>query len=320
MPPTMAPLLARHSSTSAGSVGMQIWPTDFSVDMDSLPEVRTTTGDFGRARHETLPQSGIPITADVVDAHAALFAQACFEPTHVKATFGTGAFIEVNTGTTLVEPDGKLPIFVAWHLGREADYTIEGGVFAVGSAIDWAVRIGLVESASATSAVALSVANAGGTTFVPSFTGIAAPHWMPGAKALMSGAGLDTTAAHIVRALLDGIAFAGTEVIGTLNERIGGSIARIKADGGPSRNAYLMQRYADLCGLPVDASEEKDMTALGAALLAAVGAGQMTLDEVRALSRRVRTYEPRLSSNQAEDEWIQWRRCIGAVGELAKWP
>jgi len=290
----------------------------FSVDMNALPQVRATIGDFGWARHETMPASGIPITTDVVDAHAALFAQACFDQANIKATFGTGAFIEVNTGTTLVEPDGKLPVFVAWHLGRVADYTIEGGIYSVGSAIDWAVGTGLVDSAQATSDLAFTVPDAGGVTVVPSFTGIAAPYWKPSAKALITGAGLDTTAAHIVRALLDGIAFAGAEVIGTINQRLGGSIKMIKSDGGPSRNPYLMQRYADLCGLPVIATEEKDMTALGAALLAALGAGQLTLDDVRALPRRVRTYEPDHSGFWNEKGWSQWRKCIAAADELSQ--
>lgn len=310
------------SRTALFDIGRLQWDADladsFSIDMQTLPEVRATIGDFGRAHSEAMPASGIPITADVVDAHAALFAQTCFDRTSVKATFGTGAFIEVNTGSTLVEPDGRLPVFVAWHLGEAADYTIEGGVYSVGSAIDWAVRIGLVDSAQATSSLALAVPDAGGVTFVPSFTGIAAPHWKPGAKALVTGAGLDTTAAHIVRALLDGIAFAGAEVIGTINSRLGGSIRVIKADGGPSRNAYLMQQYANLCGLPVIATEEKDMTALGAALLAAIGAGQLTLDDVCALPRRARTYDPDRSALSDEDNWSQWRKCVAAAGELSQ--
>jgi glycerol kinase len=141
---------------------------------------------------------------------------------------------------------------------------------------------------------------------------------VPKGKALVAGIGLDTTPAQIVRGLLDGIAFSCAEVVQALNGRVAGSIGAIKADGGPSRNAWLMQRQADLCGMPVIVSDESDMTALGAALLAAIGAGQMTAEDVDRLERATRTYEPAASSDQSQSEWQRWNKAVAFVRELAE--
>jgi glycerol kinase len=288
----------------------------FDVDGGSLPNIRPSCTSYGKIRHKDIPASGIEICADVVDAHAALFAQGCFNPRVAKATYGTGAFIEVNTGRALIEPDGKLPVFIAWQIDGPVDYTLEGGVFSVGSAIDWAVGAGLIPSAFETSRLATTVADSGGVVFVPSFAGISAPHWMSSARALVSGIGLDTTKAHLSRALLDGIALACSEVIRTLNERLGRTLLEIKADGGPSRNEYLMQRQADLTGLPISASLEANMTALGAALMAAIGSGQMTVDDVAKLPRDAKRYEPRMSADQRQAIWNEWERAINLVKEF----
>src|SRR5690606_11542696 len=120
--------------------------SSFGVHARNLPSVKPTVGDCGRISHAELPPTRARVTADHVDAHAALFEQGCTDSTAVKATYGTGAFIEVNTGRNMIEPDGKLQVFIAWQLDDSTDYTLEGGVYAVGSAIDWAVRTGLMDS------------------------------------------------------------------------------------------------------------------------------------------------------------------------------
>jgi glycerol kinase len=307
------------SRTALLNIRARNWDQDllaaFDIDRTALPEIRDTVVDLGLVQHSDIPVKGIRITADAVDAHAALFAQRCWDRSSVKATYGTGAFINVNTGSQMLEPDGKLPVFVAWQLAGQPSYSIEGSVFSVGSAIDWAVRIGLLPSAEASAALAASVHDSAGVTFVPSFTGISAPHWVSHAKAELTGLGLDTTHEHIARALLDGVAFSCAEVIRTLDQRLGGSLGLVKADGGPTRNAYLMQRQADLLGMPVMVSEEADMTALGAALLAAIGAGILTLSDVQGMTTRTRCHEPRISLDQRETEWAGWRRTMAHLLE-----
>lgn len=310
---------ATASRTALFDIRKRCWDEDllaaFDIDRAAMPEIRDTAGDYGEVRHPDIATRRARITADAVDAHAALFAQGCWDRSSVKATYGTGAFIEVNTGEAMIEPDGKLPVFVAWQIDGKAGYTIEGSVFSVGSAIDWAVRMGLLPSAAESAALAASVPDTAGVTLVPSFTGIAAPHWIPTARACLLGLGLDTTGAHIARALLDGIAFSCAEVIRALDERLGGSLRLVKADGGPSRNAYLMQRQADLLGMPVAVAEEADMTALGAALLAAIGAGALTMADVRTMPRRGRSYEPRISTDEREAAWAGWRKSMAPLLE-----
>ena len=290
----------------------------FAVDHGALPEIRATVGEFGTIHHPDVSTRDVRITADAVDAHAALFAQGCWDSTVAKATYGTGAFIEVNTGPTLIEPDGKLLVFFAWHLDGRLEYTIEGSVFSVGSAIDWAVKSGLLPSAADSATLAASVTDAAGVVFVPSFTGLAAPHWVSSARACLFGLGLDSTKGHIARALLDGIAFCCADVMRALNQRLGGNIRTLRADGGPTRNSYLMQRQADLLGVPIIASEEADMTALGAALLAGIGARQLNLDDVKAMKMRTRIYEPDIADDEREAFWVNWQKTIRSALGLAK--
>lgn len=290
----------------------------FGLTENQLPAIRPSCGDFGTAGHASFAGASVPITADAVDAHAALFAQGCRDSTTVKATYGTGAFIEVNTGTTPVVPDGNLPVFIAWELGGLVYYTVEGSVFAVGSAIDWVVRSGLLPSAEASAHLAESVADSGGVTMVPSFTGLSAPYWEPRARASITGLGLDTAPGHIARALLDGIAFQCADIVHALDEKLGNTIREVRADGGPTKNRYLMKRQADLLGMPISVSVEPDMTALGAAYLSAIGAGQLSLDDVSAMEREVLTYEPSMGSDEREALWEAWRQSVKDVCERAR--
>lgn len=289
----------------------------FGLERRFLPALTPTCGAYGEISATHIGATGVPITSDSVDAHAALFAQACRDASVVKATYGTGAFIEVNTGATMMEPDGRLPVFVAWQLFGRTDYTVEGGVFAVGAAIDWAVRAGLLPSAAMSADLAASVGDSGGVVFVPSLSGLSAPHWKSMARGCVFGLGLDTGPAHLARALLDGIAFQCAEVIEAICARLDGKVREVRADGGPTGNSYLMQRQADLLGMPVAVSLEPDMTALGAALLAALGAEALTIDDVDRLQPDRRVYEPAMADDERQSLWHQWRRAVATVSERA---
>ena len=310
---------ATASRTALMNLRGTAWDDDllhaFGLRRRHMPHLMPTCGSYGTICADLIGIGGVPITADAVDAHAALFAQSCWDASAVKATYGTGAFIEVNTGTTMMEPDGRLPVFVAWQLAGRTDFTLEGGVFAVGAAIDWATRAGLLSSAAASADLAASVRDSGDVVFVPSLTGLSAPHWKSAARGCIFGLGLDTTPAHLARALLDGIAFQCAEVIEAIESRVGGGIREIRADGGPTVNRYLMQRQADLLGIPVAVSLEPDMTALGAALLAAVGAGALTQDDVEHLQPERLTYQPSMAADERQALWAGWRRSVAMVAE-----
>ncbi len=310
---------ATGSRTALLNLHTVAWDSDllgaFGLREEVLPEIRPTAGDFGTIHHPDVAAKGVRITADAVDAHAALFAQGCWDPTRIKATYGTGAFIEVNTGLVPVPPDGQLPVFIAWELDGQVEYTIEGGVFSVGSAIDWVVGAGLLPSAAESADLAAGVPDAGGVVMVPSFTGLSAPHWESSARACIFGLGLDTRAGHIARALLDGIALQCAEIIRAINPRVGNCLSEVRADGGPTRNAYLMQRQADLLGMPVMVSREPDMTALGAAYLAAIGASALTRNEVARLDLDTLVYEPRIGDEERQAVWAEWRKSVALVCE-----
>ena len=310
---------ATGSRTALLNLYTGLWDPDllaaFDVDVSLLPEIVPTVGDFGVIRHPDVNAATVPISADAVDAHAALFAQGCRDASSVKATFGTGAFIEVNTGHEPLQPDGRLPVFIAWDLGTGVDYTIEGGVFSVGSAIDWFVGAGLLPSAAASSELAESVASSGGVAMVPSFAGLSAPYWKSDARACVLGLGLDTRAAHIARALLDGIAFQCADIVRSLDQRLGGSIGEIRADGGPTANRYLMQRQADLLATPIRVSIEPEMTALGAALLAGIGAGQLSVADVAGMETPAVTFDPAIGADERESLWAGWRQSVAIVSD-----
>jgi glycerol kinase len=286
------------------------WDNDlleaFGLEPHMLAEIRPTAGNFGTIKKSD-DRVEIPITANVVDCHAALFAQGCWDPSIIKATYGTGAFIDINTGSEPPEPDGLLPVYIGWDLGSGAQYMLEGGVFSVGSAIDWCVRSGLLPTAQESSDLASTVPDSGGVTMLSCFAGLAAPHWQTSARATLTGMGLDTTPAHIAHALLEGIAFRCCEVIEALNQRIDNKVIEVRADGGPTRNPFLMQRQADLLGMPVRVSLEPNMTALGAALLAALGAGHFTLDYIRSMEVKHEVYEPVMSDVERASRWDKWR-------------
>jgi len=288
----------------------------FGVPRASLASLQPSCGDFGTVDHPAIAARGLRITADAVDAHAALFAQGAWDGTTAKATYGTGAFIEVNTGALPATPDGRLLVLIAWELEGRREHLLEGGVFAVGSAVDWAVRMGWLPSAAASGELAAAAADSGGITFVPCLTGLAAPHWDPAARAAVGGLGLDSGREQLARALLDGIAFQCAEVVQALDARLGGTLRLLRADGGPTRNRYLMQRQADLLGLPVGVTDEPDMTALGAAMLAAIGAGAITRAEAVAHRPRVTIHEPRISEDERGQLWAGWQRSIAWARQM----
>ena len=287
----------------------------FGLSENQLPVVRSTCGDFGIARHASFSGASVPITADAVDAHAALFAHGCRDDAIAKVTYGTGGFIEINTGEMPVEPDGIFPVFIAWDLDGRVDYTVEGGVFAVGSAIDWVVRAGLLPSPEASSDLAYGVPDSCGVTMVPCFSGLSAPHWNSDARASITGLSLNTEPGHIACALLDGIAFQCADIIRALDGKTSGTIQQVRADGGPTRNRYLMQRQADLLGMPVSVSLEPDMTALGAAYLSAIGAGQVSIDDIHALERRTVICDPSIGCDEREALWAAWHQRVKQVCE-----
>ncbi|PFG31182.1 FGGY family carbohydrate kinase [Paramicrobacterium agarici] len=285
----------------------------FDVPRSALPEIRPTVGDFGEIAHEDVPVSRLPITASIVDTNASQFLHELWSPTVVKATLGTGAFIETSAGNSPVRPSNGLAPFIGWRIGDDLRYVLEGSVYDVGAAVDWAVDIGLAESAATTSDLAASVDDTAGVILVPAFSGLAAPHWDSEARATICGLSLKANKAHLARALLEGIGLAITEAILLLADTAGHDDPEVAVDGGPSRNKFLMQLLADLLGYPVRAVQEPDITGFGAACLAGLGKGIFTQADLANLRPDSITYSPMTNTAFREDKRRLWRDAVDWV-------
>lgn len=289
----------------------------FDVPVHALPAIQATTSPFGIINHPEINARDIPISANIVDTNASQFLHEQWTPNAIKATFGTGAFIETAVGVAPVRPDNGLAPFVGWEVGDDRRYVLEGSVYDVGAAVDWAVRMGLAPSAQSTADLAGSVSDSGGVTFVPAFSGLAAPHWNSDARASISGLSLKTGPAEVARALLEGIAMAVSEAVHMLKDTAQHDAVTVKADGGPSQNPFLMQLLADLLGHPVTATQEPDVTGFGAACLAGLSTGAFSLDDIRLLEPNAHTYEPHTNTAYRDAKREDWRRSAEWV--LDRW-
>ncbi|MFD5663005.1 FGGY family carbohydrate kinase [Streptomyces hirsutus] len=282
----------------------------FDVPANALPSIQPTTSHFGVIDHPDIGATGIPIAADIVDTNSSQYLHELWHPGAVKATLGTGAFIETSVGNQPKRPDNGLAPFIGWSVGDDLRYVLEGSVYDVGAAIDWGVSLGLMPSAAGTSELAQQVPDAAGVTFVPAFSGLAAPHWNSDARASISGLSLKAGPAHIARAMLEGIALAVSEAITLLREAAGHDEVTVKVDGGPSQNPFLMGLLADFLGYPVIATQEPDITGFGAALLAGMSVGHFSRADIVRLDLETVTYEPQSNTAFREAKREEWLRSV----------
>jgi glycerol kinase len=278
----------------------------FGVPREILPRVVDSSGliaeaDFLGAR--------VPITGIAGDQQAALFGQGCYEPGQAKATYGTGSFVLANAGSDAGRaPEGLLRT-AAWRLhGESAVYALEGSIFVTGAAIQWLRDgLGLLGDAAASERLARSLEGNEGVYFVPALTGLGSPHWAPEARGLITGLTRGTGRAHLVRAALEAAAYQTSDVLDAMAPRV----ELLRADGGMSENAFLMQLQADVARIPVEVPAERESTALGAAALAGLGVGVWkTPAEIAALGRIERRYEPELPAEEAERLLAGWREAL----------
>jgi glycerol kinase len=285
----------------------------FDVPPSALPQIVDCAGRFG----ETLPDlfgGPIPITGLAGDQQAASIGQACLRPGETKATYGTGAFILTNTGAHPQVSQHRLLTTVAWRLGGEMAYAIEGSVFVAGSLIKWLRdSLGLIVSAGESEQLARSVPDSGGAVIVPALTGLGAPHWQPEARAAITGLSFATGRAQIVRAALEAMAHQ-THHLMTAFAADGAAWERLKIDGGMSANDWLAQDMADMLDLPVERPGFVETTALGAAMLAGVGCGMFgSLEEASAMRGTVQRFEPVMGAEVRDARLAGWRDALERV-------
>jgi glycerol kinase len=277
-----------------------------------LPEVRGNSEVYGHTRGLSFLPDGIPIAGMAGDQQAALFGQTCFRPGDAKCTYGTGAFLLVNTGQEAVPSSHGLLTTVAWQIGGKTTYALEGSSFVAGSAVQWLRdQLGLIRSAGEVEALARRVESSDGVTFVPALTGLGAPHWDPDARGLITGLTRGTSAAHLARATLEGIAFQIAELAEAMTQDAGRPMQRLRVDGGACANALLMQFQADLLDLEIDRPALVETTALGAAYLAGLGVGVFQdVEAIRDVHRLERTFKPTMGSSERQQRMQQWRVAV----------
>ena len=279
-----------------------------------LPEVRASAGLFGTTHGLDFLPDGIPVTGVAGDQQAALFGQTCFQAGQGKCTYGTGAFLLVNTGNVIAPSRHGLLTTVAWTVGGETNYALEGSAFIAGAAVQWLRDgLGIIRKAAEVEALAESVPDSGGVAFVPALAGMGAPYWKPEARGALFGITRGATAAHIARAVLDGIAFEVADLIEAMGNDLGRPVAELRVDGGACANNLLMQTQADLTGIPVVRPRNVETTAMGAAMLAGIGVGLWDRSALARLAAVDRTFTPALAAEPRARRVASYR---GAV-ELA---
>jgi glycerol kinase len=278
-----------------------------------LPDVRASSGIVA-VTAEGLPiPAGIPIAGIAGDQHAALFGQRCTRAGMAKNTYGTGSFVVMNSGSDVVTSSHGLLSTVAWKL-RDApvQYAVEGSIFVTGAAVQWLRDgLGIIKTAAEIGPLAASVPDTNGVVFVPAFTGLGTPHWDAYARGTIVGLTRGATKAHLARATLEAIALQAVDVLEAMRADSGIDLAELRVDGGASANDLLMQMQADLAGIPVIRARMAEITALGAAYLAALGVGFWRDEqEIDAQWIAERTFTPRMSDDERQAKIDAWHRAV----------
>ena len=283
----------------------------FGIDPSALPAVADCAGPAG--------ETGafgplIPVTGLAVDQQAALVAERCLTAGQAKCTYGTGAFLLATTGGTAVRSTSGLSASVAWRLDGVPTYCLDGQVYTAGAAIGWLTEIGLLAEAAEIDPLAGSVTDSAGVMFLPALAGLGAPHWRPSARGAFLGLNLAATRAHLIRAVVDGLAASVALLVRSVTDDLGAGLRSLRVDGGLTRSRALLQAQADLLQIPVEVYETPDATALGVAALARLGIG--ACDDLAAAvgpSRIATVVEPKMNPDEAAERLATFDAALGQI-------
>jgi glycerol kinase len=263
------------------------------IPISMMPEVRSSSEVYGKTSGNVFAE-GVPVAGMAGDQQAALFGQMCTEPGSVKNTYGTGCFMLMNTGTEPIMSKNNLLTTIAWKIGDTVNYALEGSIFVGGSVVQWLRDgLGIIKSSSEVEELARTVPDNGGVYFVPALTGMGAPWWDQYAKGCIHGITRGTTAGHIARAALEGIAFQTMDIVNAMEKDADVKLAELKVDGGASKNNLLMQFQADVLGADVIRPQVTETTAKGACYLAGLAVGFWSdVDEIKSQWLADKTFKP----------------------------
>lgn len=277
-----------------------------------LPTICSSASNYGTCVPEAFCGISAPITGVLVDQQAALFGQTCFTPGSVKTTYGTGCFMQMNTGDKIVQSANGLLPTACWNIADNTTYGLDGAIYISGAATQW-LRDGLkiISSAAETESMAYAAGSNHGVCFVPAFTGLAAPYWDSYARGTIIGITGGTTREQIVRATLESTAYQVCDLLYAMEKDSGLTISAMRCDGGAVANNFLMQFQADILGIPVLLPEITEATALGAAFMAAIGAGYAaSLNDLKNHWRLASTFEPKMSMDERSHLLTRWHRAV----------
>ena len=284
----------------------------FGIPASMMPSVRSCSEVYGTTSTAILAHP-VPIAGIAGDQQSALFGQMCTEPGMVKNTYGTGCFLLMNTGSEPILSKNNLLTTIALQIGDKVSYALEGSIFVGGSVVQWLRdSLGIIKSSSEIEALAASVPDNGGVYFVPALTGLGAPYWDQYAKGCIYGITRGTTAAHIARAALEGIAFQTMDIVQAMEKDAGVGLSALKVDGGASRDNLLMQFQSDVLGTRVIRPKVTETTAMGACYLAGLGVGfWSSLDEIKGQWQVDRSFSPSLPSEKVIALKKGWADAVG---------
>ena len=284
-----------------------------------LPQVVDSSGVIGMLDPAILGRP-IPVAAMAGDQHASLFGQACLTPGMVKNTYGTGCFMLMNTGDRLIRSENGLLSTMAWRIGGQPTYALEGSVFMGGATVQWLRdEMKLISTSAESEAVATSVKDTGGVYLVPAFTGLGAPWWDMYSRGTLVGMTRGTGRAHVVRAALEAIAYQSADLMQAMARDCGFAPTQLQVDGGASANAFLMQFQADIMNVQVVRLRVMETTALGAALLAGLGVGvYATLEETAQAWQRDLAFDPRMEEAQRRNLLSGWHKAVDRARDWAE--
>jgi glycerol kinase len=290
----------------------------FGVPAPMLPEVRPSSGHFGVTDGAVLGAE-IPVLGVAGDQQAALYGQGCWLNGEGKNTYGTGAFLLMNTGRQRPRSGPGLLTTVACDASGGPAYALEGAIFIAGAAVQWLRdALGIIDEASETEELARSLESNDGVYFVPALVGLGAPNWEPRARGMIVGLTRGAGRAHLARAALEAMAYSTHDVLDLMSVCAKTRFERLRVDGGATANDWLLQFQADVLGVPVVVAQVAETTALGAAFLAGVGVGRWTQGRVRELWRARATFEPAMSEDERAERRGRWSRaveCARSFGE-----
>jgi glycerol kinase len=290
----------------------------FGIPASMLPEVRSSSEIYGHAAGHF--STAIPVGGIAGDQQAALFGQMCTEPGMVKNTYGTGCFMMMNIGDKPIKSESRLLTTIAWKIGDQTTYALEGSIFIAGAVVQWLRDgLGVIQQSNDVELLTAKVSNSEGVYFVPAFAGLGAPYWNQYARGTLVGITRGTSIAHIARAAVDSIAFQTYEVLHAMQKDSGIVIRELRVDGGATVNNQLLQFQADLLHASVVRPKITETTALGAAYLAGLAVGFWgSMDEIQGQWQLERQFHPQMNEEATADLVRGWQRAVRAAEAWAE--